>query len=520
LKYSIEKNISITIISISIIIMSTMIFAISYFYIQNTYDDFEKDMQEFINSYYDEEKKGLKKELNTIIDILNHNNAKSNLSDKKLKQNAIELLKSINFEEDKSNYFFVYEIKNLEGGDNFATMLLNPNRVDLEGKEISTNYENIDGEKFREEFMKAIRENGEVYLKYSYKKPNTTSPQYKISYFKYFEKFNWVIALGIYVDDIENKIELKKATLQKKIKKQINQNIVLFAIFLTLAIIVLFIVSYKIDDILKTYEKKVLNYTNELKILNTNLEEKIQIQIKESREKEQILIQKSRLIALGEMISNIAHQWRQPLSQLSSILMFIKLKYDLNLLDSKTMQKKSKEATKVLEYMSQTIDDFRNFFLLKKDKEEFYLYKAINSIMTIVSSGLNSNNIIVKIDIKKDILVKTFLNEYQQVVLNILKNAQDILLENNILNPIIKIYAKNNEDSTILFIEDNGGGIITKPKSKIFEPYFTTKDKNIGTGIGLYMSKIIVEKNMKGKLKVDNINSGARFAIYIPKEKK
>jgi len=499
--------------------MSVMIFAISYFYVQNTYDDFEKDIQEFAQNYYDEEKKGLKKEVNTIIDILNHNIAKSNLSNERLKQNAIELLKSINFEETKSNYFFVYEIKNLKGGDNFATMLINPNRVDIEGRKISTNYEDINGQKFRDKFMEDIRQNGESYLKYSYKKPNTTNIQYKVSYFKYFEKFNWVIALGIYIDDIESKIELKKAILESKIKKQISQNIALFLVFLIVAIIVLFIVSYKINNILEKYEKMVLNYANELEALNTNLEEKIKKQIEENREKEQILIQKSRLIALGEMISNIAHQWRQPLSQLSSIFMFIKLKHDLNLLDSKTMQSKSKEATKVLEYMSQTIDDFRNFFLPKKDKEEFYLYKAINSIMSIVSSGLNSSNIIVKINIKKDILVKTFLNEYQQVVLNILTNAKDVLLEKNIPNPTIKIYAKNSEDNTILFIEDNGGGITIKPKSKIFEPYFTTKDKNSGTGIGLYMSKIIVEKNMKGKLKVDNVNFGARFAIYIPKEK-
>jgi len=499
--------------------MSAMIFAISYFYVQNTYDDFKKDIQEFAQNYYDEEKKSLKKEVNTIIDILNHNIAKSNLSNEKVKQNTIELIKSINFEEAKSNYFFVYEIKNLKGGDNFATMLINPNRVDIEGRKISTNYEDINGQKFRDKFMEDIRQNGESYLKYSYKKPNTTNIQYKVSYFKYFEKFNWVIALGIYIDDIESKIELKKAILESKIKKQISQNIALFLVFLIVAIIVLFIVSYKINSILKKYEKIVLNYANELEALNTNLEEKIKKQIEENREKEQILIQKSRLIALGEMISNIAHQWRQPLSQLSSIFMFIKLKHDLNLLDSKTMQSKSKEATKVLEYMSQTIDDFRNFFLPKKNKEEFYLYKAINSIMSIISSGLNSSNIIVKINIKKDILVKTFLNQYQQVVLNILTNAKDVLLEKNIPNPTIKIYAKNSEDNTILFIEDNGGGITIKPKSKIFEPYFTTKDKNSGTGIGLYMSKIIVEKNMKGKLKVDNINFGARFAIYIPKEK-
>ncbi|RBQ29145.1 cache domain-containing protein [Aliarcobacter vitoriensis] len=517
MKYSIEKNLSKIIISTSIIIMSAMIFAISYFYVQNTYEDFEEDMQRFVKEYYDEEAKGLKKEVNTVIDILNYNIATSDLSDEELKQNAIQLLNNINFEINKSNYFFVYDIENMSGGDDFATMIVNPNRTDLVGTKISTNYEDADGKKFREEFMQNIKQNKESYSKYSYKKPNTSELQYKLSYFKYFDRFNWVIALGVYTDDIESKIALKKVALENKIKKQINQNIVLFLMFLTVAIIVLFTISYKIDDILKKYEEKVRNYANDLEMLNASLEEKIKTQIEENRENEQILIQKSRFIALGEMISNIAHQWRQPLSELSSILMFIKFKYDLNALDSQTMDKKSNEATKVLEYMSQTIDDFRNFFLPKKDKEEFYLYKAINSVMSIVASGLSSSNIVVEIDIDKDIKLKTFLNEYQQVVLNILKNAQDILEEKSIESPLIKIYSKDNEHHTILFIEDNGGGIITEPKSKIFEPYFTTKDKSNGTGIGLYMSKIIVERNMKGKLKVDNINIGARFAIYIPK---
>jgi len=197
--------------------------------------------------------------------------------------------------------------------------------------------------------------------------------------------------------------------------------------------------------------------------------------------------------------------------------MFIKFKFDLNTLDSQTMDKKSKEATQVLEYMSHTIDDFRNFFMPKKDKEEFYLNKVINSIMTIVSTGLKNNNINVEINIDDNITLKTYLNEYQQVILNILKNAKDVLIEKNIENPLIKISTKIDETHIILTIEDNGGGVFVEPLNKIFEPYFTTKSKSDGTGIGLYMSKIIVEKNMQGILKVKNTNLGAKFYICIPK---
>ena len=217
------------------------------------------------------------------------------------------------------------------------------------------------------------------------------------------------------------------------------------------------------------------------------------------------------------MISNIAHQWRQPLSEISSILMFIRFKQSINDLDKETMNQKLLEADNVLDFMSHTIDDFRNFFIPKKEKEEFLLYKVVDIVINIVSSTLQNYNIKLEINIEKNIVLNTYLNEYEQILLNIINNAKDILIEKKIKNPIIKISAAQDEDYIILYIEDNGGGIFVVPKGKIFEPYFTTKEHSNGTGIGLYMSKIIVDKNMKGKLKVKNTKTGARFAVYTPK---
>jgi C4-dicarboxylate-specific signal transduction histidine kinase len=287
--------------------------------------------------------------------------------------------------------------------------------------------------------------------------------------------------------------------------------------FLSIAILVSIVISQKIDDILKKYENKVRLNSKELEELNQSLENKVKEEIEKNREKEQLLVQKSKFIALGEMISNIAHQWRQPLSELSSILMFIKFKYDINSLDKETMNKKSKEADRVLEYMSHTIDDFRNFFMPKKEKEEFFLINSIEMVMGIISSTLLNYNIKIEISVDENIKIKTFLNEYKQVLLNIIGNAKDVLIEKNIENPLIKIIAIEDDKSVVLFIEDNGGGILVEPKSKIFEPYFTTKEDSNGTGLGLYMSKIIVDKNMKGKLKVKNTKQGAKFSISIPK---
>jgi C4-dicarboxylate-specific signal transduction histidine kinase len=182
------------------------------------------------------------------------------------------------------------------------------------------------------------------------------------------------------------------------------------------------------------------------------------------------------------------------------------------------MQQKSQEAEKVIDYMSHTIDDFRNFFMPKKDKETFLLNNAVESVITILSSALSSNKIKITINIDKNLKINTYLNEFEQVVLNLLSNAKDVLILNKIDKPNIKIFARENENDISLFIHDNGKGIKVNPIEKIFEPYFTTKSDSDGTGIGLYMSKIIVEKNIKGKLKVENINDGARFEIVVPKK--
>ena len=513
-----ENNLSKSIIFTFIIIMSSMIFAISYFYVKNTYADFEIEMDKFVQEYYLNKKKTLKKEITTVFDILNYNINKSNLNDEQLKADAIKLLNNITFEEKKSNYFFVYEVKNMQGGDDFAKLVVNPNRPDLVGQLISTKYEDTDGKRFREDFLKDIRETGESYTQYAYKKPDSNESKYKLSYFKYYEKWNWIISAGIYTDDIEDEIEIKRKDLQKKVKNQVAQNIILFLMFLSIAILISIAISQRIDLILKSYENKVRTNAKELEELNQSLEEKVKEEIEKNREKEQLLVQKSKFIALGEMISNIAHQWRQPLSELSSILMFIKFKYSINALDSETMQRKSQEADRVLEYMSHTIDDFRNFFMPKKEKEEFNLLKEVQLVMNIISSTLDNYNIKVEMNIDENIKIITYLNEYKQVVLNILSNAKDILIDKNLKNPLIKITVSEDKNYVILNIEDNGGGVLVEPKGKIFEPYFTTKEDSNGTGIGLYMSKIIVEKNMKGKLRVKNINDGAQFSIYIPKD--
>jgi len=260
---------------------------------------------------------------------------------------------------------------------------------------------------------------------------------------------------------------------------------------------------------------------HELKIMMNdmidNLEFKIQDEIKQRLEQEQILIQQSKLAAMGEMIGNIAHQWRQPISQISAILMNMKVTYDFNKFTQEYMNVKISEANNLTAYMSQTIDDFQNFFKPQGEQELFSIEKACQESYFIVASSLKYHDINIEFNCIQDTEVYGYKNEYSQVILNVLSNAKDILLERKIENPYIKVEIKAGNNCAIVKIEDNGGGVEEGNLEKIFEPYFTTRHKTQGTGIGLYMSKIIIEKNMKGYINAKNNNQGAIFTVKVEK---
>ena len=258
---------------------------------------------------------------------------------------------------------------------------------------------------------------------------------------------------------------------------------------------------------------------NELKIMMNNmienLEDKIQKEINQRLAQEQILIQQSKLAAMGEMIGNIAHQWRQPIAEISAILMNMKITYEFNKFTQEYMNTKMKEANTLTSYMSQTISDFQNFFNPQGEKELFSIEQACRDAFFIVESSMKYHSINVEFNVITDSSVHGYKNEYSQVILNILSNAKDIFIERKINKPSIKIEIKTGENYAIVKIEDNAGGIKDEILDKIFEPYFTTRHKTQGTGIGLYMSKNIIERNMDGFINVHNKNEGACFIVKV-----
>ena len=257
----------------------------------------------------------------------------------------------------------------------------------------------------------------------------------------------------------------------------------------------------------------------QLKLQIRELKKQVIEEIRHNRQNDKMMFQQSRMASMGEMIGNIAHQWRQPLMELSSISMQLQAKVELiGEVSNKEIIEAIEKSNKITQYMSETIDDFRNFFAKDKEKEVFKISDQISSAINIINSSLKQHDIKLEIIVQKNSLVEGFKNEYSQVLINILSNAKDALINRKINNPKISIKILQKENNSVVQIIDNAGGINVKPIEKIFEPFFTN-DKINGTGIGLFMSKLIIENNMQGRLFVENNKEGAVLTITVPKLK-
>ena len=262
-----------------------------------------------------------------------------------------------------------------------------------------------------------------------------------------------------------------------------------------------------------------------LKKLNKKLLEKVKLEIQKNEEKNRILIQQSRMASMGEMLENIAHQWRQPLSTISVCATGMEVKKKYNTLDDEEFFKSINHIKKSTQYLSNTIDDFRNFFSKDKILTKINISNVINKALDLVSTTFNSNKIVV-VKHLEDINILSLENELIQVFMNIFINAKDALKEQKQEQPLLIITITKENGFLNIKIQDNANGIKEDIIDKIFEPYFTTKHKFKGTGIGLYMSKLLVEKHLNGSLLVSNKTFvyeekeyfGAEFIISLPLE--
>jgi len=277
---------------------------------------------------------------------------------------------------------------------------------------------------------------------------------------------------------------------------------------------------YKLQEsLIKAIEPKILKE----ELIEKN--KKLEIEIKKNEEKQKIMETQSRFAAMGEMISMIAHQWRQPLASIGTASFNLKYKllsgkFDLETKEGRVAQsdffsKKLDEIEFYVQNLTNTIDDFRNFYKSDKILSNITINKPIKNSLKIIQKDLETNNIDLKLDLQSKNKINIYENELIHVIINMIKNAEDKFLEKNFKGAKIEIKTQDIEKGVKLEISDNGGGIKKENLDLIFEPYFSTKKEKNGTGIGLYMSKIIIERNHKGKISVSSNGDNVSFSIIL-----
>lgn len=294
-------------------------------------------------------------------------------------------------------------------------------------------------------------------------------------------------------------------------KKYFNDSISYYhylIIFMITLISAIFIYFFRIFN-LNTKKDK------ELKKLNESLMQLVKQEVEKNKQQQLLMLQQSRLAQMGEMISMIAHQWRQPLNNLAIINQTIAFKYERGKLDDNLMNDFNKNSNKQIQGMSKTIDDFRNFFKPEKVKKEYCVNKVVRNTIAMLSPSFSQYELCISFEETKKIYSNGFPNELGQALINIINNAKDALIDNNIKDKKIEISLAVEAHKIIISISDNAGGIPIEIIDRIFEPYFSTKEDKNGTGLGLYMAKLIIDEHLNGKVTVSNTNSGANFNICL-----
>ena len=414
------------------------------------------------------------------------------------KEKILSYISTIRY--DKNGYVFVVD----ENGvylSHIEKSYVGLNRINLKDS---------NGFMITKEIINLAQDGKNGYLKYvGTIKPETKLPSEKISYVRGFKDWNWAIATGFYTDELEKQIFEKQIEIKEKYANKL-ENLLLISLLLTgVFLVISFYISRKLEKRFYKYKQQVLSH------------------IKQDREKDTILAQQAKMAAMGEMLENIAHQWRQPLSSISTISTGIKIQYEYGEINKDNVIKSMNTIATTTKYLSQTIDDFRDYFNPQKEPTYFNLKTIFEKVSDLVEPQLHLKNIQIIKDID-DVYIFGMGNEFLQVIINLLNNSKDEFEAKVFEKKYIFIDTQFINDEISIIIKDNAGGIDEKIIDKVFESYFTTKHKSKGTGIGLYMSKQIIEKHMKGSIKVTNETFiykeksyiGAKFVITFIQKKR
>ena len=359
--------------------------------------------------------------------------------------------------------------------------------LDYDGKVLTSNKKNSKNLTIKESNKKeliSIAKSGAGYLSYDNSENATTKNSIKTSYSKGLNEWKWVISRDFQQDEIEKLFKVKKEELNRKF----DTNVIFIFNLTAILTLILLAISLYISKLLKFKFEK---YKNDIK-------EKIL----ENDRQQHMLAQQSKMAAMGEMLGNIAHQWRQPLSMITTAASGMKMQKEFDSLDDETFNRSVDNITNSAQYLSKTIDDFRNFFKTEKVSSHIKIASVLEKTLKLTKEQFKSNQI-KEIEEIEDFEIYGVENELIQALINILNNSRDVLLTKKQERVIqIKTYIEDNKG--ILKITDNGGGIKEDIIDKVFEPYFTTKHKAQGTGIGLYMTEEIIKKHLEASIRIKN----------------
>ncbi len=265
------------------------------------------------------------------------------------------------------------------------------------------------------------------------------------------------------------------------------------------------------------YEKVVDSMNRFLQNSNTRLEEQVQLELHKNREKDFLMIQQSRQAQIGEMVAMIAHQWRQPLSSITATTGSLQMKQAMGKYDKEYFDTQLQHISEYSQQLSRTIEDFRDFYAEDTEVQSTNLEDIIQSSISVLEPIIRSNHITLTTDFHLHENFFSYPNELKQVMLNLIKNSQEALINKQIKDPKILISTYKDGNQMCFQIEDNAGGISSDIIDKIFDPYFTTKSELHGSGLGLYMSKKIINDHCQGTLSVENTDEGVRFICSLPR---
>lgn len=454
--------------------------------------NFQNDISLITKEYYSHNKQRSKEEITRVLSLIEKKQKQNPFDEMESKKEILDYVQSVSYADNR--YIFIYE------KDGKCLAHLNKEYLNKSCIDIKDNYGNF----VVKDILDFAKKNKEGFFSYisSYSADDNKE---KISYVFEYKKWDWVIGTGFYTKKLDTLIEQRREALEEQKTKNVKNVMILSFVITVILILFSTQVSRLVDKRLRGYKRRVKE------------------EIYSNKEKDKIMLQQSKLATMGEMLSNIAHQWKQPLSVISTASSGLRLKKELGSLTDKEFLHTLDSIERSTKYLAQTIDDFSSFFSPNKKSVEFNIKESFLKSFELLRTQFSSKNIKI-IDSLDDVFIFGVQNSLLQVLINILNNAKDELEEKLEQEKYILIECTKKEAFVEISIKDNAGGVKEDVIDRIFEPYFTTKKRKNGTGIGLYMSQEIVTKHLKGYLDVKNVEynyknqefKGACFLITIP----